>query len=214
MRNCSAVISALGSIVAACIVTLGACHVADIFEPTLVRLDNVVFNMRHIVEIASTSTGCVVVMANNDGMVVDGQQVFSSHSLDWAACVSLYRALDNHTLDGIGRVTRGEVVFSALAQSAFVTATDTCPDDMGSPIWANFPDGSHMWVCNSSVAFARRFAEGRPWPESWKIAGLVMAIQGDYCPEGFTFHSNQGYLRWCCFGNPTSAPPHAGHSGS
>ena len=140
-RSADAWIGAAGSVVAACIVTWGACHVADVFQPSLVRLDNVIFNMRHIVEIVDTPQGCSVIMSNSAGVVVEGEQHYSAHSLDLAGCRSLQRAVKQHTVSGIGRVTQGELFLSGLAQAHFLTTTGACPDAMARVAFA-LPNGT------------------------------------------------------------------------
>ena len=197
-----ALITATGSVMAALIVTWGACHVADIFEPSLVRLSNVVLNLSHIVEIVDTSTGCNVIMSTGVGRV----------SLDWAGCLSLRRALDKHTVSGIGRVTDGEVLLSALAQASFITATGDCPTNMERFLGED-PSGERFWLCQGSVAIALRLAEGPPWPESWKSTGLIFVLaRRSSCPEGMIVHSDDGDWLSCCFGLASTGEAHAGHS--
>ena len=210
-RRGGAWIGAAGSIVAACIVAWGAYHVADVFQPSFVRLENVLFNMRHIVEIVDTANGCSVIMTNSSGVVSDGEQYFSSHALDLAGCLSLHRAVEKHTVSGIGRVTRGEIFLSGLAQAYFITMTGTCPDEMRR-VPLGLSNGESTARCTGSVAFAHRLAEGPPWPESWKATGLIVPFIRGSCPEGMLSHSDHDDLLWCCFGLPTIGGPHPGHS--
>ena len=203
-------IGAGGSILAAFIVTSGACHVADVFEPNFVQLDNVMFNMRHIVEIVDTPNGCDVIMSNSAGVVSGSEQYLPSHSLNFAGCRSLSRAIENHTVSGAGRVTAGELFVSGLAQAHFITTTGACPDEMAPVPLGLSKEASTGW-CRGSVDFAYRLVEGPPWPESWKATGLIVSYARGSCPDGMLFHSYHDELLWCCFGLSTIGELHPGH---
>ena len=186
-------ISAIGSVVGACIIASGAYWAASVFQPNFVRLENAVFNMHHLVEILDTPSGCDVIMANSAAVVTDDEQRFT-HSLDFAGCQSLRRAVEPHTVSGIGRVTEEEIIISNMAQSLLFSTTSVCPDGTAGPI-PGLPDLSEAQIvswCELSVGFGQRLLEGPPWPESWKASGLVMLSTGASCSDDMLLHSRYG----------------------
>ena len=209
----SASITAVGSVAAAAIVACAAYGAARVFEPSFVRIANATFNLGHIVEIVDTPDGCGVVLSK-DGATVDvtGRELsFSSHILDFAGCQSLRRALSSNTLNRKGRLTKGDIIVSAIAQSGLVSATGRCPSDM--PVThVREVNGQVVTMCDLSVGTARRFIQGPPWPESWKSTGLLNLVAKEDCPDTLVFHSSVGDgLSWCCFGL-SEGDPHPGHS--
>ena len=210
----TAAISAAATIFAACIVTYGACSIARVFEPSFVQLDNVTFNMRHIVEIVDSRHGCQVVTSKDGSLLNTGvatSQVFSSHSLDLIGCLSLRRAMIPHTISGVGRITRGEVFLSGLAQASVITTTGRCPNDM-TLFHGQFPNGETAALCQLTVDIAYRMNAGPPWPESWKATGVAMPFFSSECPDGLVHHGTTEDVLWCCFGLAEVADPHPGHS--
>ena len=204
-------IAAVGSVVAACIIASGAYCAASVFQPSFVRLENAVFNMHHLVEILDTQSGCDVIMANSAAVATDHEQRFA-HSLDFAGCQSLRRAVEPHTVSGIGRVTEDELFISGLAQSLLFSATGVCPDGMSGPVPGPSEGRSLSW-CEPSVGFAQRLLEGPPWPESWKSTGLVALFARPSCPDALLLHSRHGDSAvGCCFGLPAVGEPHPGHA--
>ena len=205
-------ITAVGSVVAACIIAFGAYWAASVFQPSFVRLENAVFNMHHLVEILDTPSGCDVIMANSAAVVTEDEQRFT-HSLDFAGCQSLRRAVEPHTVSGIGRVTEEEIYISGLAQSLLFSTTGVCPDGTAGPI-PGLPDlsaGQSVSWCELSVGFVQRLLEGPPWPASWKSTGLVVLSAGTSCPDDMLLHSRYGDYVGCCFGLPAAGEPHPGH---
>lgn len=205
-------ITAIGSVVAACIIAAGAYRAASVFQPSFVRVENAVFNMHHLVEILDTPSGCDVIMASSAAVVTDAEQS-SARSLDFAGCQSLRRAVEAYTVSGIGRVTEEEIYISGLAQSHLFSTTDECPDGTAGPIpgLPGLNAGQSVSWCKLSVDFVQRQLEGPPWPASWKSTGLVVLSAGASCPDDMLLHSRHGNYVGCCFGLPAAGAPHPGH---